>query len=299
MTIPLPAQFKKVTFTPGGVRINALVSGAGAGTPVLLLHGYPQTHLMWHHVAPLLAEDRPVILTDLRGYGDSGKPSGGPAHEAYAKRTMAYDQALVMRELGYERFAVVGHDRGARVAHRMALDYEQSITRVALLDIVPTRHSLRTADAAFGLAYWHWFFLAQPEPLPEQLIGADPAGWLRGRLSDGRRGGEPFDERAVDEYVRCFNDPAAVHASCEDYRAAVGTDLADDDAAAARGQKITAPLLVLWGEHGFVGRHYGDVAAIWREYAGQVRGRALPGGHFLAEEVPRETAAAVRDFLAE
>jgi haloacetate dehalogenase len=299
MTVPLPDSFKRVTLAPGGVRINTLVGGSQTGTPVLLLHGYPQTHVMWHHVAPILAEDRPVVLTDLRGYGDSGKPSGGPTHDAYAKRTMAYDQVLVMRELGYERFAVVGHDRGARVAHRMALDYAQSVTRIAVLDIVPTRYALRTADKDFGLAYWHWFFLAQPEPLPEHQIGADPVGWVRGRMSSGRRGGQPFDPQAVSEYVRCFKDPAAIHASCEDYRAAVGTDLDDDDAAAARGQKITAPLLALWGEYGFVGRHYGDVAAIWRQYAETVQGRSLPCGHYLAEEVPLQTAAVLRDFLSD
>jgi haloacetate dehalogenase len=297
MTVPLPDLFKRVTLAPGGVRINTLVGGNEAGTPVLLLHGYPQTHVMWHHVAPILAEDHLVVLTDLRGYGDSGKPSGGPTHEAYAKRTMAYDQVRVMRELGYENFAVVGHDRGGRVAHRLALDYPQNITKLAVLDIVPTRHALRTADKDFALGYWHWFFLAQPEPLPEHQIGADPVGWVRGRMSSWRRGGQPFDAKAVDEYVRCFKNPAAIHASCEDYRAAVGTDLDDDDAAAARGQRVTAPMLVLWGEHGFVGRHYDDVTAIWREYADQVQGRSLPCGHFLAEEVPLQTAAALQEFL--
>ena len=297
MTVPLPDMFKRITLAPGGVRINTLVGGNAAGTPVLLLHGYPQTHVMWHHVAPVLAEDHMVVLTDLRGYGDSGKPAGGPRHDAYAKRTMAYDQVLVMRELGYDNFAVVGHDRGARVAHRMALDYARNVRKLAVLDIVPTRHALRTADKDFGLAYWHWFFLAQPEPLPEHQIGADPVGWVRGRMSTWRRGGKSFDPRAVDEYVRCFNDPAAVHASCEDYRAAVGTDLEDDDAAAARGQLVTAPTLVLWGEHGFVGRHYGDVTDIWRDYAETVTGQSLPCGHFLAEECPKETAEALTEFL--
>jgi haloacetate dehalogenase len=244
----------------------------------------------------VLAQEHPVVMTDLRGYGDSGKPSGGANHEAYAKRAMAYDQVLVMRELGYDTFAVVGHDRGGRVAHRMALDYAQCVTRLAVLDIVPTRHALRHADKEFGLGYWHWFFLAQPEPLPEHLLGADPVGWVRERLSSLRRGGQPFDDKAMDEYVRCFNDPAAIHASCEDYRAAVGPDLEDDDVAVARGQKVTAPLLALWGEHGFVGKHY-DVTAVWREYAEQVTGRALPCGHYLAEEAPGPTAAALRDFL--
>ena len=297
MTVPLPDLFKKVTLAPGGVRINTLIGGNEQGTPVLLLHGYPQTHLIWHHVAPVLAEDHMVVLTDLRGYGDSGKPAGGPAHDAYAKRTMAYDQVLVMRELGFESFAVAGHDRGARVAHRMALDYPESVAKLAVLDIVPTRHALSTLDKDFALGYWHWFFLAQPEPLPEHQIGADPVGWVRGRMGDWRRGGQPFDPRAVDEYVRCFSEPAAIHASCEDYRAAVGTDLDDDDATAARGQKVIAPVLALWGEHGFVGRHFGDVAAIWRGYSDNVQGRSLQSGHFLAEEVPAETTAALQDFL--
>jgi haloacetate dehalogenase len=296
MTVPLPGEFRRMTVRVGGIRINTLVGGTGS--PVLLLHGYPQTHVMWHHVAPRLAEHHTVVLTDLRGYGDSGKPPGGANHQAYAKRTMAWDQVLVMRELGFPEFAVTGHDRGGRVGHRMALDYPEAVTKLAVLDIVPTRHAFRTADMAFGLGYWHWFFLAQPEPLPEHFLRADPDGWIRGRLSALRRGGRPFDPKAMDEYVRCFRDPAAIHASCEDYRAAAGTDLADDDVSAARGEKVRAPLLALWGEHGFVGRHYGDVAEVWREYADTVTGRSLPCGHFLAEEVPLETAAALKAFLA-
>jgi haloacetate dehalogenase len=250
MTVPLPALFSRVALAPGGVRINTLVGGNSKGSPVLLLHGYPQTHVMWHHVAPILAQHHTVVLTDLRGYGDSGKPPGGSTHDGYAKRTMARDQVLVMRELGYDSFAVIGHDRGARVSHRMALDYPQAVTRLAVLDIIPTRHAFRNADMRFGLGYWHWFFLAQPEPLPEHQIGADPAGWVRGRMSSGRR-----------------------------------------------GQRVTMPLLALWGEHSFVGRHYGDVLTVWREYATEVAGRSLPCGHYLAEEVPLETAAALLDFL--
>ena len=296
MTVPLPGQFKRMTLAPSGVRINTLVGGKENGSPVLLLHGYPQTHVMWHHVAPILAEHHTVILTDLRGYGDSGKPAGGHNHEAYAKRTMARDQVLVMRELGFGEFAVVGHDRGARVSHRLALDYPQAVTKIAVLDIVPTRHAFGNANREFGLGYWHWFFLAQPEPLPEHMLGMDPDGWIRGRMSALRRGGQPFDPRAMDEYVRCFRDPAMIHASCEDYRAAATTDLKDDDASAARGQKVTVPLLALWGEHGFVGRHY-DVLEVWREYADKVDGRALPCGHYLPEEVPLETSAALLEFL--
>ncbi|HWG01150.1 MAG TPA: alpha/beta hydrolase [Trebonia sp.] len=296
MTVPLPESFRRTEVLAGGVRINALTGGNGS--PVLFLHGYPQTHLIWHHVAPEIAENHTVVLTDLRGYGDSGKPAGGAGHEGYAKTAMAWDQVLVMRELGFDRFAVVGHDRGARVGHRMALDCPEAVTKLAVLDIVPTRHAFRNADIGFGLGYWHWFFLAQPEPLPEHLLGADPDGWVRGRLSALRRGGVPFDQAAVEEYVRCFRDPAAIHASCEDYRAAATADLADDDAAAARGQRVTAPLLALWGAHSFVGKHYGDVLGIWREYADHVDGRALPCGHFVAEEAPAETTAALREFLA-
>jgi haloacetate dehalogenase len=294
--VPLPDSFRRTTVLAGGVRIHTLTGGSGS--PVLLLHGYPQTHAMWHHVAPRLAERHTVVLTDLRGYGDSGKPSGGAGHESYAKRTMAWDQLLVMRDLGFEEFAVVGHDRGGRVAHRMALNHPQAVTKLAVLDIVQTRHAFRNANIEFGLGYWHWFFLAQPEPLPEQLIGADPDSWVRGRLSALRRGGETFDQAALAEYVRCFRDPAAIHASCEDYRAAATMDLADDDTSAARGQLVTAPTLALWGEHGFVGKHYGDVPGIWREYAKEVDGHALPCGHYLAEEAPGETTSALLDFLA-
>jgi haloacetate dehalogenase len=295
VTVPLPSTFRRTTVLAGGVRINTLVGGQGS--PVLLLHGYPQTHLIWHHVAPRLAERHTVVLTDLRGYGDSGKPAGGARHENYAKHAMAWDQVLVMRELGFTEFAVAGHDRGARVAHRMALDSPESVTRLAVMDIVPTRHALRSAGMTFGLGYWHWFYLAQPEPLPEHMIGADPEGWVRGRVGALTRGGTPIDPAAVDEYVRCFRDPAAIHASCEDYRAAVTVDLEDDDAAAARGQKITAPLLALWGEHGFVGQNY-DVLSIWREYADKVKGGSLPCGHYVPEEAPEQVTAAVLDFLA-
>jgi len=197
MTVPLPTEFRRMTVRVAGARINTLAGGDGS--PVLLLHGYPQTHVMWHHVAPRLAEHHTLILTDLRGYGDSGKPPGGANHEAYAKAAMARDQVEVIRELGFSEFAVAGHDRGGRVGHRMALDYPEAVTKLAVLDIVPTRHAFQTADMTFGLGYWHWFFLAQPESLPEHLLGADPDGWVRGRLS----GGWQFDPDALDEYVRC------------------------------------------------------------------------------------------------
>ena len=295
MSVPLPASFRRTAVLAGGVRINTLVGGRGS--PVLLLHGYPQTHLIWHRVAPVLAERHTVVLTDLRGYGDSDKPPGGPDHRAYAKRTMARDQVTVMRELGFGEFAVAGHDRGGRVGHRLALDYPAAVTGLAVLDIVPTRHVFAHADAAFGLGYWHWFFLATGDGIPERLIGADPEFWIRARLTAREGAGTPFDPAAMADYVRCFRDPAAIHASCEDYRAAATADLADDGESAARGDRVTAPLLALWGAQGFVGRHY-DVLDVWREYATAVSGRALPCDHYLPEQAPEETAAVLLGFLA-
>lgn len=277
-----------------GATINVRV--AGAGPPVLLLHGYPQTHVMWHAVAPRLAESYTVVLADLRGYGDSDKPSGSDDHREYAKRAMARDQVEAMSGLGHERFAVVGHDRGARVGHRLALDHPDRVTALAVLDVAPTYEMFRTADDGFGRAYFHWFFLIQPDGLPERLIGNDPEYWVRSRLGrwSGRRAS--FDERAVAEYVRCFSDPAAIHGSCEDYRAAATIDLRHDEE--DLGTRIACPLLALWGREGFVGRRY-DVLRVWRERAEDVRGGALPGGHFLPEEAVEETSSTLRDFLAD
>lgn len=293
MTQLIP-EFTRRTVQVDGVRINTRV--AGEGPPVLLLHGYPQTHLIWHHVAPLLADGHTVVLTDLRGYGDSDKPPSDAQHGPYSKRSMARDQLLVMRELGFERFAVAGHDRGGRVAHRLALDHPQAVSALAVLDIVPTRYAFAHADAAFGLGYYHWYFLATGNNIPEHLIGQDPEFWVRTRMGARHHNGTPFEPAALDEYVRCFSDPAAIHASCEDYRAAASLDLEHDDASAADGRRVTAPLLALWGEHSFVGRHY-DVPAVWREYATDVHGRALPCDHYVPEEAPTETAAHLADFL--
>ncbi|MCG8360983.1 MAG: alpha/beta hydrolase [Kiloniellales bacterium] len=266
----------------------------GEGPPLLLLHGYPQTHVMWHKIAPRLAERFTVVAADLRGYGDSSKPDGGARHKAYAFRAMAQDQAEVMATLGYERFRVVGHDRGARVTHRLALDHPERVEKAAVLDIAPTLTMYERTDMDFARAYYHWFFLIQPFDLPERLIGADPAAYLERKIGAWSRRDGVFDPAAVAEYKRCFAKPEAIHASCEDYRAAADIDLEHDRADLHR--KLACPLLVLWGAEGVVGRTY-DVLAVWRERAEEVSGEALACGHFLAEERPEETLAALQAFL--
>jgi haloacetate dehalogenase len=279
-----------------GTRVHARV--AGEGPPLLLLHGYPQTHVMWHRVAPGLAERRTVVLADLRGYGDSARPASTADHASYSKRAMATDQVGLMRDLGFGTFALVGHDRGARVAHRLCLDHPQAVSRVALLDIVPTRHVFAHVDLALAQAYEHWFFLSQEPDLPERLIGADPSYYLRHKLAQwsSGAGATDFAPEAVEEYVRCFRDPEVIRASCEDYRAAASIDLEHDARDAASGRRVECPALVLWGADGFVGRAY-DVLDVWRGYATDVRGHALAGGHFLAEEAPDTLFAELRDFL--
>lgn len=281
-----------------GTRIHAVVGGTGP--PVLLLHGYPQTHVMWHHLAPSLADRHTVVLPDLRGYGDSARPASRPDHSSYSKRAMAADQVGLMRHLGFETFAVVGHDRGARVAHRMCLDQPEEVTRVALLDIVPTRHVFTHVDLALARTYEHWFFLSQPAGLPEHLIGLDPAYYLRTKLAawSSGPGTEAFAPAAVAEYVRCFSDPESVRATCADYRAAATIDLEHDEVDAAAGRGVRCPLLLLWGAAGFVGQNY-DVLDVWRDYASDARGQALTGGHFLAEEEPEATLSALLGFLDE
>ncbi len=272
---------------------------AGSGPAVLLLHGYPQTKAMWHELAPRLATDHTVVAADLRGYGDSSRPVTAPGtdHAEHCFRAMAADQVAVMRALGHEQFAVIGHDRGARVAHRMALDHPDAVARLAVLDIVPTRHVLATVDRSVAMAYYHWFFLTQPEPLPEKLIGADPGWFLRTTLA-GALAGSPsaFTLEALAEYERCFTLPGTVHSVCEDYRAAASIDQVHDDADAAAGHRVAQPLLAMWGTWGLVGRRY-DVAAVWQEYATDVHATSVDAGHFLAEERPTETLAALQEFL--
>jgi haloacetate dehalogenase len=286
--------FERSRVETGGAEIN-LVRG-GDGPPVLLLHGYPQTHAMWHLVAPRLAEEFTVVAADLRGYGDSSKPEGDPDHSAYSKRAMAEDQVEVMRALGFESFGVVGHDRGARAGHRMALDHPDRVTKLAVLDIIPTREVFATVGKDLATAYYHWFFFIQPYDLPETLIGADPGYYLRKKLGGWGTSLETFAPEALAEYERCFRDPRTIHASCEDYRAAASIDLVHDEADAAEGRKVECPLLALWGGAGVMERLY-DVEGVWRKYAHDVRGRPLEAGHFLAEERPVETARELSSFL--
>jgi len=267
----------------------------GNGPPVLLLHGYPQTHVMWHRVAPALARHYTVVCADLRGYGDSGKPASDDTHAAYSKRAMAADMLELMRDLGHPRFRLVGHDRGGRVAHRLCIDHPDVVSRLAVLDISPTRTMYARTDQAFATAYYHWFFLIQPFDVPEHLIGGDPAYYLQRLLGGWGTGMTHFDPRTLAEYTRCFSDPATIHATCEDYRAAASIDLAHD--AASESKKVGCPVLVLWGDQGVVHRLFQPLDD-WRAVALDVRGRALPCGHYLAEERPDETLRELETFFA-
>ena len=262
----------------------------GSGPPLLLLHGNPQTHAMWHLVAPRLAEDFTVVATDLRGYGDSSKPETTLDHAPYSKRAMARDMVALMRHLGFEQFAVAGHDRGGRVGYRLALDHPERVTKLAVLDIIPTGEAFRRTDMRFGLGYWHWFFLAQPYDLPERLIGANPDNYYFHGTHDR------FDPEALADYLRCARNPETIHAMCEDYRAGATFDYQLDEA--DRGnRRIACPLLALWGQRGYLERAY-DVLGIWRDWADDVRGRSLECGHYLPEELPDETYTELHAFFA-
>src|ERR1700736_1074799 len=267
------------------------VRHGGSRPPLLLLHGHPQTHVMWHRIAPRLAHEFSVVAMDLRGYGDSSKPPTTADHEPYSKRAMARDAVAVMQQLGFERFDVAGHDRGGRVADRLALDHPERVRKLATLDIIPTGEHFRRADMKFGLGYWHWFFLAQPFPLPEKLIGADPDFFFVGRPNRP----SVFAPEALEDYLRCYRKPETIHAACEDYRAAATYDFALDEA--DRGtKKIAAPLLALWAGQGQVGKWYDDLA-VWRDWADDVRGHEIDAGHFIPEEAPLETYDALREFF--
>jgi haloacetate dehalogenase len=276
------------------VTINCAVKGSGP--PLLMLHGYPQNHLTWRHVAPVLAEDHTVVVADLRGYGDSGKPDPDAAGLAYSKRSMARDQVGLMRQLGFGQFQLASHDRGARVAHRLVLDHPGVVTRLAVLDILPTRHALHNVTLAVATSNFFWFFLAAGDGLPEHMIAADPGYWVRSQTRHLLGKGASIEPAVMEDYIRCFRDPRAIAACCADFRAMAGPDLRDDDESFAAGQQIDCPVLVLFGAQGLAGPGH-DPVSIWREYAPDVRGEGLPTGHFLAEEAPDQVGAALRDFF--
>ncbi len=290
----LPEPFREHDIDADGTTIHAAVGGSG--DPVLLLHGYPQTHLMWRHVAPALARDHTVVVPDLRGYGASDKPVPDPENTRYAKRAMAADQLAVMHSLGFGRFAVVGHDRGARVSHRLALDHPGAVSRLAVLDIVPTRHVLTHVDLALARSYFHWFLLSAGGDIPETLLGGAPEFWIRTMVERLLAPGSSIEPEVMDHYVRAFSDPASIAGTTADYKAGATTDLADDESSYDAGARVTCPVLVLWGEHSFVGKAY-EPLAVWQEYAADVRGSSLPVGHFLPEEAPEQVLAELRSFL--
>jgi haloacetate dehalogenase len=258
---------------------------AGSGPPLLLLHGHPQTHAMWHLVVPALAPHYTLVMMDLRGYGDSGRPPSDAEHAAYSKRAMALDAVAVMQHYGFERFGVLAHDRGARVAHRLALDHPARVTRLMLLDIAPTLAMYENTTQAFASAYWHWFFLIQPPPLPEALIESNPVRYVRSVMGKRHAGLAAFAPDALAEYERCAQIAGTAQAICEDYRASATIDLAHDRADVAAGHKLVQPVNVLWGQHGAVGQCF-DVLRLWRDRAVQVTGNSLPCGHYIAEEAP-------------
>jgi haloacetate dehalogenase len=279
----------------GGVAIHAVIKGSGP--PLVLLHGHPQTHAIWHKVAPRLARHFTVVACDLRGYGDSSKPQGTSDHGNYSKRTMAGDVLAVMRGLGFDRFKVLAHDRGARVAHRLAADHPEAVERMVLLDIAPTLAMYEQTGEAFARAYWHWFFLIQPAPLPERLIAADPHAYITDVMGRRSAGLAPFDPRALAEYQRCMALPGSAHGICEDYRASASIDLEHDRSDRNAGRHLAVPLLVLWGADGVVQRCFAPLRE-WQAVADEVTGEALPCGHYIPEEAPDALLAHALPFLS-
>ncbi|WP_151703441.1 alpha/beta fold hydrolase [Nitrincola alkalilacustris] len=289
-------DFEERDYTVNGVRIHCRVGGSGPG--LLLLHGHPQTHVIWHKVVGALASHFTVVAPDLRGYGDSEKPLASEGHLAHSKREMALDQVELMRELGFSYFSVLAHDRGARVAHRMALDHPGLVKRMILLDIAPTLAMYEQTNLAFASAYWHWFFLIRPAPLPEKLIEADPELFLRSCMGSRSAGMTPFTDGAFAEYLRCLRLPGTATGICEDYRASASIDLEYDRLDREAGNKIKVPLLVMWGDQGIIGRCF-DPLKEWRSVATDVKGHALPSGHYIAEEIPELLLEESLPFLLE
>jgi haloacetate dehalogenase len=291
---PLFPDFESHWIEVNGVKI--MTRKGGSGRPLLLLHGHPQTHAIWHRVAQQLAKSFTVVMTDLRGYGDSSKPQGTPDHLNYSKRVMALDQIEVMRHFGFSEFDVLAHDRGARVAHRLALDHPKAVKRLVLLDIAPTLAMYEKTSNQFARSYWHWFFLIQPAPLPERLIEADPAAYVRDVLGRRSAGLAPFDPSALAEYVRCLELPGTAHGLCEDYRASAGIDLVHDQLDLDEKNFVKQPLLVLWGEQGVVHQCFEPLKE-WSKVAVNVQGKALPCGHYIPEEAPELLLDQVKLFL--
>jgi haloacetate dehalogenase len=302
-TSTIPAAFPRDLFpgfehgvkTVNTVDIPYLIGGSGP--PLLLLHGHPQTRVIWHKVAATLAKRFTVVATDLRGYGDSGKPPVSEHHIPYSKREMARDQLELMQALGFESFDVVGHDRGGRVSHRLAVDAPGAVKRLVVLDIAPTLAMYEQTNKEFASAYWHWFFLIQPTPFPETLLLADPLFYLTKVMGNRHAGLKPFDPRAFAEYVRCVALPNAAQGMCEDYRAAATIDLQQDRADREIGRKVQCPMLVLWGKEGVIERCFNPILE-WRRVAADVQGYSLDCGHYIPEEAPEALLAALNKFLA-
>jgi len=287
-------DFKDVSATVDGVRIKAIQGGNGPA--LLLLHGHPQTHAIWHKVVPELTKHFTVVAADLRGYGDSGKPEGLPDHSNYSKRRMAQDQVDLMRSLGYESFAVLAHDRGGRVAARMALDHPAVVKKLITLDVAPTLAMYEKTSFEFARAYWHWFFLVRPAPFPETLIRADADLYLKQTIGARSAGLKPFTPEAYAEYLRCLQQPETAHGICEDYRASITIDLEHDRESLAKGQKITCDFLALWGAEGVIEKCF-DPIAEWKHLSNNVRGHSLPCGHYIPEEAPELLLERVLPFL--
>ena len=291
--------FRSFTLDRQGVQLHGrtALNASHAAPALLLLHGHPQTHAMWHRVAPQLAGHFNLVLMDLRGYGDSDRPPSDAQHTPYSKRCMAQDALHVMQHFGFAQFNVLAHDRGARVAHRLAADHPDAIQRMMLLDIAPTLAMYEHTSRAFATAYWHWFFLIQPPPLPEALIESDPVRYIRSVMGKRHAGLAAFAPEAMQEYERCIQIPGSALSLCEDYRASATVDLEHDRSDIGQGKKLTQPLRVLWGEHGAVGANF-DVLQLWQERAHRVSGRALPCGHYIAEEAPGELLAEALAFFS-
>jgi haloacetate dehalogenase len=290
-------NFTKTEIETSGARIVTVLGGKGP--PLLLLHGNPFSHLSWQKFAPRLAQEFTVVATDLRGYGDSEKPPGGDDHSGYSFRAMAQDQIEVMAALGHDRFYVAGHDRGARVVHRMCLDHQDKVARAAILDIIPQHHLFNHVTKSWATFSWHWFFMIQPYDFPEHLMSADPDFFISKKLAKTKQGLSFFDPAALEEYKRYMRNPATVHAMCEDYRATATVDLAMDTTDFEAGKKISCPALILWGATGSVGRnHNPGPGEIWQRYATDIRrAHAVASGHYLSEEAPDETYRELRDFF--